>query len=1031
MLEDALSNVRVLGEIAVGDSVPAIEAYSTSLLYRADFDTNFQDRNSFIMGNAKFNEEAVVQANLNTLLEEGEQYAVMMYTWRCCSRAQPIPATDQFDKIDVYQKIIDVYEPEITKLKNFYYFVNKATERFITEIKRMCRKDFVSEVYLWTLGRFINMFAVLDALKNAKASIKNDHAAYRRANQILKKMNDSQMIHESQNLTLFLADNDKISKSLQTKLEHINGAEDLLADVVSACCNMYENKHFVLPKEKEILLKVMVFGLYLLDGMNIPVYKLEEKKKLNLVKIDKFIKGVQVVPIFGDMQIELPTYIKKLKCFQENTSRWTCTQGGNVCAQSSILDKIASMRVQHHALMVELSKIKNESPLTDYFAAEKADLRNRDIYLAALHCLRCVAAWNSVVSEVLSWKLVNPVRDKPKIHEDMDTDYALVTKYNYSPEECTAIVEAISMIKSMQKLMLEMESMLTEAVKSHTYYELQNFVQLTLREPIRQAVKKKRPNLQQHLQAIRDCCADWNDKRPPVDDPALKGEKDPKSGYTIILPRKSVGPSSTQLYMVRTMIESSLSERGAGGTKKKDSLRKELEGSCVQAIEQFHLHSYFWSYMLNFNQSLFDACDLSQLWFREFYLEMAMGKHIQFPIDMSMPWILANHIINSEDCSAMLEHVLVPFDLYNDSGTYALTKFKKQFLYDEIEAELNLCFDQLIVTLSEKIYGHYKVMASSLLLDKKFRAEKSKLGQDLPFPAAIRYDTILRQRHVQLLGRSVDLSRVIAQRIISLLQQSLIVAIRKFTSRDLHGLVELDMLLEVNKLCHKLLSEQILLPNFEDLVKEANNNIVAPYGIITLHVFHEVNNCLLPGYCFNFSTQRFTKQVVSAAGVRIGDQATKHRDNPLSHVELFHLYGSTSLNRAFNQICDLYSTFIGSEHLKIMCNMLGYQGIAVLIEEIVKEITSKLTPTDNATSNHLVNQAIRLSKVRFSTYSLLITLPRGSVPKNSVINSVLKIKTAQQRQFTERGNLKNMIVVCFLFNGESRVLIQNQSNDSP
>ena len=968
MLEDALSNVRVLAEISIADQVPAIEAYSTSLLYRADFDTNFQDRNSFIMGNAKFNEEAVVQANLNTLLEEGEQYAVMMYTWRCCSRAQPLPATDQYDKIEVYQKIIDVYEPEITKLKNFYYFVNKATERFITEIKRMCRKDFVSEVYLWTLGRFINMFAVLDALKNAKASIKNDHAAYRRANQILKKMNDSQMIHESQNLTLFLADNDKISKSLQTKLEHIQGAEDLLADVVNACCTMYENKHYVLPKEKEIMLKVMVFGLYLLDGMNIPIHKLEEKKKINVSKIDRFIKNVQVVPIYGDMQIELPTYIKKFKCYQDNTSRWTCTQTGNMCVQSSIMDKISMMRVEHHALVVELSKIRNEALLGEYCAAEKLDQRNKDIYLAALHCLRSVASWNSIVSEVFSWKLVNPARDKAlKVNEDADTDYALVTKYNYTPDECSALVEAISMIKSMQKLMFEMESMLTEAAKSYTYYELQSFVQLALREPIRQAVKKKRFNLQQHLQAIRDCCADWNDKRPPVDDPALKGEKDPKGGYTIVLPRKSVGPSSTQLYMVRTMIESSLCERGAGGSKKKDSLRKELEGACVQTIEQFHQNSYFWSYMLNFNQSLFEACDLSQLWFREFYLEMAMGKHIQFPIDMSMPWILASHVVSSDDCSAMLEHLLVPFDLYNDSGTYALTKFKKQFLYDEIEAELNLCFDQLIVTLSEKIYQHYKVLSSSLLLDKKFRAEKSKLGQDLPFPSGIRYDTILRQRHVQLLGRSVDLNRVIGQRINSLFQQSLMVAFRRFTSRDLHGLIELDTLLEVNKLCHKLLSEFVLLPTFEDLVKEANNNITAPYGIVTVHVYHEINQSVLPGYSFNFGTQRFVKQLVSNAGVRMGEQPLKHRDQPLSHVELFHLFGSTQLNKAYAQICELYSKFIGAEHMKILCKVLGYQGIAVLIEEIVKEVTLRLTPSDSINDVSLANQVIKLLKVMHSS----------------------------------------------------------------
>lgn len=36
-----------------------------------------------------------------------------------------------------------------------------------------------------------------------------------------------------------------------------------------------------------------------------------------------------------------------------------------------------------------------------------------------------------------------------------------------------------------------------------------------------------------------------------------------------------------------------------------------------------------------------------------------------------------------------LRYVLYPLDLYNDSAYYALTKFKKQFLYDEIEAEVS------------------------------------------------------------------------------------------------------------------------------------------------------------------------------------------------------------------------------------------------------------------------------------------------------------------------------------------------------
>lgn len=36
----------------------------------------------------------------------------------------------------------------------------------------------------------------------------------------------------------------------------------------------------------------------------------------------------------------------------------------------------------------------------------------------------------------------------------------------------------------------------------------------------------------------------------------------------------------------------------------------------------------------------------------------------------------------------LCRYVLYPLDLYNDSAHYAMTVFKKQYLYDEIEAEV-------------------------------------------------------------------------------------------------------------------------------------------------------------------------------------------------------------------------------------------------------------------------------------------------------------------------------------------------------
>lgn len=97
---------------------------------------------------------------------------------------------------------------------------------------------------------------------------------------------------------------------------------------------------------------------------------------------------------------------------------------------------------------------------------------------------------------------------------------------------------------------------------------------------------------------------------------------------------------------------------------------------------------------------------------------------------------------------------MYPLDLYNDSAYYALTVFRKQFLYDEVEAEVNLCFDQFVYKLSEQIFAHYKQLAGSIFLDKRFRLECEVLGFNFQsYPRNNRYETLLKQRHVQLLGK--------------------------------------------------------------------------------------------------------------------------------------------------------------------------------------------------------------------------------------------------------------------------------------
>ena len=66
------------------------------------------------------------------------------------------------------------------------------------------------------------------------------------------------------------------------------------------------------------------------------------------------------------------------------------------------------------------------------------------------------------------------------------------TRYNYTDEEKFALIEVIAMIKGLQVLMARMETVFADAIRRNIYAELQDFIQLLLREPLRKAIKNKK-----------------------------------------------------------------------------------------------------------------------------------------------------------------------------------------------------------------------------------------------------------------------------------------------------------------------------------------------------------------------------------------------------------------------------------------------------------------------------------------------------------------------------------------------------------
>ena len=69
-------------------------------------------------------------------------------------------------------------------------------------------------------------------------------------------MSDPHTLQESQNLSMFLATQNKIRDTLRQALVEIPGYEDLICDIVSLAVSMYENHMYLMPSEKHMLVKV-------------------------------------------------------------------------------------------------------------------------------------------------------------------------------------------------------------------------------------------------------------------------------------------------------------------------------------------------------------------------------------------------------------------------------------------------------------------------------------------------------------------------------------------------------------------------------------------------------------------------------------------------------------------------------------------------------------------------------------------------------------------------------------------------------
>ena len=450
---------------------------------------------------------------------------------------------------------------------------------------------------------------------------------------------------------------------------------------------------------------------------------------------------------------------------------------------------------------------------------------------------------------------------------------------------------------------------------------------------------RKSKGVKELLIDLREVGVDWMGGTSPAQ-PELKGEK--CSALNREVPMRAVAPSVTQLYILRAKISEikRAVEDSKGGFLSMGG--RDLTDEELEKIVSFYGRSQFFEYALDLEGTVSQCADMSHLWLREFYLEMC--DVLQFPIEESLPWLLCSHILKTQSL-AHYDHLFYVMDIYNDAASTTLNKLQRQFLFDEAEAEVNLCFDRLLFILGEQVYSHYKSLSAVCLIDKRYLYLLAKVLKDKSKLHLVpgRYDVMMRQRHLQRVGRSVDLNAMLRQRLHGHLRQNIENAIRQFESSDLTGIIELEQQLTVIRSTHKLIAERVELEPFSLMMLEVNDSInpASFQTRILFHVLSEMLQDVFPNFAYNNSTRRFRRAPYEFVGQE--NIKREKREKPRN----LYQYGSQALTEAFAWIHESGHGFIGQMHLEALIRVVGSSALPWLLTESLRVVETTIVGVIN------------------------------------------------------------------------------------
>ena len=769
-----------------------------------------------------------------------------------------------------------------------------------------------------------------------KESLVSDIGRYRELKADVRGKRDQGLDFEDELLQGFL---DKgVFEGFAAEVRRVEGHEQIFCHMLQYIIDRdtAQPPQYSTPDERFALARCFPHLLLLLDGDKrascfdaaSSAYALARPRN-GLKPFQMYCKRYAFVPLIGDLTLHTLSVLERSPNYSPSKNLGQTQKWGNKLKLKfkrtfELQPAWPQIRSDFEVFCTRLTLMTNSlsrTPFLKELGEKNVDLA-QEVFGMAHEGAALLASWTGLLQRVMAWKFTHPfdvnelVRRFGAAYKDMaGREYEQVVKHNFTADELSMFADIVSMIKSLYALLASAEPTLAPIIRFHVHHSVQQLVQGDLLPILHRADKHKSGSLPLMLQ-IRSIGADWIDGTEPREN--YKTYRRSHGPVYATHPARVVSPSHTQLTLLRVLVRSLVDEASHARSHKRGVFaRSILEKRDVSLLKRFSTESFFFPSMLNLGATLRQCSDLSFLWFREYWIERT--RCIQFSIEESLPWILINHVTTGMSCSAMPETFVHMLDIYNDAANHAINELSKQHLYDEIEAEVSVVLEQLLYMHADELCRHYRDSAASVCLDKEFKQQMEEIKDRSSLTVAQRrLSFVLRQRHLQLLGRSINLNFLLSQIVATKFGEDVESALRKFESSDACGLVELQSMLQVLRESHTQLcaAAQLELPAFDDVLNEADE-VYAPtiqVGRIGAHLAYSMVQDIFANFAYCSFTQRFVRSSVAVRAEPEYAPAKKHWAD--------QVFGPVC-SKAYRAINELSRGYFGRPHIEALLVICG------------------------------------------------------------------------------------------------------------